>query len=147
MELLHTTGTHPFCPVRQAARLGGCLDAPDFVALGATGCDLSIPVWGRDEVAAHIDAIESVEWLRRATVQSYLITADAEAWQHRTQRDVALIGEYVRSLGLDDVCDLIERVTWSAMHVADQDARVGGNPGPWGSLVAEADFNVSHFPS
>ena len=147
MELLHITGTHPFCPVRQAARLGGCLDAPDFVPAGATGCELSSPVWGRDEAAAHVDADHAVERLRRATAASYLIPSDAEAWQYRTRRDSALISEYVRSLGIDDVRDLIERVTWAAQHLDDQDARAGGNPGPWGSLIAESDFNVNRFPS
>lgn len=145
--MLHTTGTHPFCPVRQAARLGGCMDAPDFVATGATGCELSAPVWGRDEVAVQLAAIDAVEWLRRATRQSYLIEGDALAWEHRTQRDVALIAEYVRSLGVDDAADLIERTAWAAAYLDDQDARIGGNPGPWGSLIAEADFNINRFPA
>ena len=144
---LHTTGAHPFCHVRQAARLGGCLDAPDFVATGSTSCELSTPVWGRDEVAVHLEAFDVIAWLRRATSQSYLIDAHAEAWLHRTRGDIALVHEYVRTLGIEDAADLIERTAWDAMYLDDQDARMGGNPGPWGSLVAEADFGLNYIPA
>ena len=147
MERLHITGAHPFCPVRQAARLGGCMDAPDYVARGATGCGLSILIWGRDEVAAQIEAIGAVESLRRATRQSYLIEADARAWERRTRRDVPRVVEYVQSLGLVDARDLTERVRWFATYLDDHDAQIEGNHDLWGILIAEVDSNLNSLPT
>lgn len=136
--LIHMTGAHPYCRVRQAARLTGCIDAPDFIPTGSTGDELS----GRDEVAAQLEALNIVEWLHSAVAQSFLSDAARVAWEVRTVSDLSDARAYIRSLGVADLADLIERVTWAAQWVEDQRQTPGGAGEHWGSLMCEVDFGL-----